>query len=87
MKNSDWLLVHTAPTFQASRQVNYEWLWVQAAFLSFDVAVTSLEAYGARLGASYFPCRWAGCRDLLKVPEKSGRRDLLRERERGQRPN
>ena len=83
----DWLLAHTASPFQPSRKENYDWLLIQAASLFSYAAVTFSEAYGARSGAAYFPCLWVGCRDLSKVQGKSGRRDLLREGERGQRSN
>ena len=85
--NYDWLLAHTASPFQPSWKANCDWLLAQTAFLFSCAAVTFLEACGAFLGAAYFPCRWVGCRDLLKVQGKSGRRDLLREGERGQESN
>ena len=87
MANSDWMLAHTVSPFQPSRKENYDWLLTQAASPFSYAAVSSAEAYGARSGAAYFPCRWLGCRDLLKVQGKLGHRDLKREGERGRESN
>ena len=81
MENYDWMLAHTVSPFQPSRKENHDWLLVQAISPFSYAAVTSAEAYGARSGAAYFPCRWVGCRDLLKVQGKLGHRDLKREGE------
>ena len=87
MENFDWLLAHTASPFQPSRNENYDWLLIQAASPFSYAAIFFSEAYGACSGAAYFPYRRVGRRDLLKVQGKLGRRDLLREGERGQRSN
>ena len=84
MENYDWMLAHAVSPFQPSRTENYDWLLIQAASPFSYAAVTSAEAYGARSWAAYFPCRWVGCRDLLKVQGKLGYRDLEREEELGQ---
>ena len=82
--NYDWLLAQTASPFQLPWKANYDWLLAQTASPFFFTAATSLEACGACPGAAYSLCRWFGCRDLLKTKGKLGRRDLLREGERGQ---
>ena len=81
------MLAHTVSPFQPSKKENYDWLSIQAASLFSYVAVTFAEAYGERSGPAYFPYRWVGRRDLLKVQGKLGHHDLLREGERGQRSN
>ena len=78
------MLAHTVSPFQPSRKENCDWLLIQAASPFSYAAVTFAEAYRTRSGAAYFPCRWVGCRDLLKVQGKLGHCDLEREGERGQ---
>ena len=78
------MLAHTVSPFQPSRKENYDWLSIQAASPFSYAAVAFAEDYGERSRAAYFPYRWVGRRDLLKVQGKLGRRDLLREGERGQ---
>ena len=73
--------------FQSPWKANYDWLLAQTASPSFSAAIISVEACGARPGASDFLCRGFGCRDLLKEKGKFGRRDLLREGEQGQESN
>ena len=87
MENYDWMLGHTVSPFQPSRKENYDWLLTQAASPFSYAAVSSVEAYGARSGAAYFPCRRLECRDLLKVQGKLGHRDLEREGERDRESN
>ena len=73
--------------FQSPWKANYDWLLAQTASPSFSAAVISVEACGARPGAAYFLCCGFGCCDLLKEKGKLGRRDFLREGERGQESN
>ena len=87
MLNFYWLLAHTESHFQPSRTENSKWWLTQAASPFAYATVTSVESCEGRLGATYSPCCWERCRDLLKGQGRSGYHGIEGEEERGHRPN